>query len=694
MKNRSFKRALAVVSVAATAAALTAFGVAPPSEASEASESTTAPWTVSVTPNTSISDGQLVSINLQTTTDHRIYEANAQICRLGVDYQPSDGDRPAQDFAPGDLNCPAIPISSSADVQTGDANLYVPATEPGGSSFSMYVGSGAVEWPATSNGRTQRLVCDSENPCALVVEVYGAVSPGVARWYPFVQKLEYRVDDPVAGCGGPADGVLSTAAPERVTDVWINWTLDQCRQEGAQAGAASRASFSDEGDAMNGFSSGALDVAYSALGYESAPALGLGSRTEPLTPRASSAVPLALNATVVAVGNGRRGPNDRKIPFTNVRLTVDQVAYMFSGGPTIFNDNELASFVEANPQFAQASVFLPAAIQVGAFAPADASSWFLTSFLKANRPEIWKVPDTNQFGPEKGLTRPASVAFGVANPSFNGAVDMFTGNSTYVKTIRSQNLDAYGGIWYLTDLGTANRLGLAVASIENGNGEFVSPTAESMAAAVPTMAEAADGRLLPNPTATVAKDAVQPYPLTFVDYAIAPTSKLVDKDCKGRTLSQSLLNTWLNYAVTDGQSNLPDGYEPLTDDLKATATEAIAKVGSETPDCFVEGDPLPVTAPTQNGGTGGGGGGGIRNPGITSTAAVSSDVTNTATATINAEVLAAEVPEFTARTAASAAAAFGGMILVFGLLSLMAMATTGRLPSMSTIRSRMGGVGR
>jgi hypothetical protein len=31
---------------------------------------------------------------------------------------------------------------------------------------------------------------------------------------------------------------------------------------------------------------------------------------------------------------------------------------------------------------------------------------------------------------------------------------------------------------------------------------------------------------------------------------------------------------------------------------------------------------------------------------------------------------------------------------VFGLLSLMAMATTGRLPSMSTIRSRMGGVGR
>jgi len=693
MKNRSFKRALAVVSVAATAAALTAFGAVAPSEASE---STTAPWTVSVTPNTSLSDGQLVAINLQTTTDHRIYEANAQICKLGVDYQPSDGDRPAQDFAAGDLNCPAIPISSSSDLQTGDANLYNSATDPGGSTFSMYVGSGVVEWPATSNGRRQSLTCDSENPCALVVEVYGTVAPGVVRWYPYVQKLEYRVDDPVAGCGGPADGVLNSAAPERVTDVWINWTLDQCHQDGAQPGAASRASFSDEGDAMNGFSGGTLDMAYSALGYESGPDLGRGSRTEPLTPRASTAVPLALNATVVAVGNGRRGPNDRKIPFTDVRLTVDQVAYMFSGGPTIFNDNELAAFVEANPQFAEASVFLPAAIQVGAFAPADASSWFLTSFLKANRPEIWIVPDTNQFGAEKGLTRSASVAFGVANPSFNGAVDMFTGNSTYVKTLRSQNLDAYGGIWYLTDLATANRLGLAVASIENGNGDYVAPTAESMSAAVPTMTRTSDGRLMPDPTATVDKDAVQPYPLTFVEYAIAPTSKLVDSKCKGRTLSQSLLNTWLNYAVTDGQSKLPDGYVPLTDDLKATATDAIAKVGSEEPDCFVEGDPLPVPAPAGGSGSGGGGGGGggTRNPGITPTVVAGSDTTNTATGSINAEVASAEVPEFTSRSAASAAAAFGGIIFVFGLLSLMAMATTGRLPSMSTIRSRMGGVGR
>lgn len=680
---------LMVVGVVAAAATLTTLGAS--GTPVRAQDTGMAPWTVSVSPASNLTDGQLISINLQTTTEHRIYEANAQICRLGVDYATSDGDRPAADFNAGDLNCPAIPISSSADVQTGDANLYSSATEPGGSTFSMYIGSGVAEWPARSNGSTQRLACDADHPCALVVEVYGSVAPGEARWIPFVQTLTYRVDDPVAGCGGPAAGVLNAAGPERVTDLWVNWTLDQCHLPDAQTGAASRTSFSDEGDAMNGFSSGSLDLAYSAVGYDPGPKLGLGTRTEALTPRASTAVPIALNATVVAVGNGRRGPNDRKIPFTDVKLTMDQVTHMFSGGPSDFTDYSYDSFLDLNPQFAEASVFLPAAIQVGAFAPADASSWFLTSFLKANRPALWKVPDTNKYGPERGLTRDPSIAFGVAAPSFNGSVDMFTGNSVLVKTIRSQNLDAYGGIWVLTDLVTAKHLGLAVASIENANGEFVAPTAESMAAAVPTMTSTSDGRLLPDPTATVDKDAVQPYPLTFVDYAIAPTSKLVDKNCKGRTASQALLNTWLGYATGDGQTKLPDGNVPLTDELRATAATAIAAVGSETPACYVEGDPITPPPAVGSAPTAGGGSSGVR-PSVQAVAAAGDAIDTTGSAATDDVI--AEVPEFLGRTVSSNVAAFGGMVLVFGLLTIMAMATTGRLPSIDSLRRRFGGTGR
>ncbi len=675
---------LMAVSTVAMATVLTAFGASV--SAVRAADTSVAPWTVSVTPNTALTDGQLVTINLQTTTDHRIYEANAQICRLGVAYAPSDGDRPAKDFNAGDLNCPAIPISSSADVQTGDANLYDAAVEPGGSSFSMYVGSGVAEWPASSNGQPQKLTCDAENPCALVVEVYGSVAPGQARWIPFVQTLSYRTDDPVAGCGGPATGVLNSAGPERITDLWIDLTLDQCKRPDAQSGAASRASLSDEADAMNGFSSGTLDLAYSAVGYESGPALGLGNRAEPLTARPSVAVPVALNATVVAVGNGRRGPNGRKIPFADVRLTVDQVTHMFRGGPIDFNDYERASFAALNPQFDEADVFLPTTIQVGAFAPADASSWFLTSFLAAQRPELWKVPDTGAFGAERGLTRGRSIALGVAQPSFNNAVNMFTGDSVLVKTLRTQNTDAFGGIWVLTDLATAERLGLSVASIENDNGEFVAPTAESMNAALATMTPTSDGRLMPNPTARVDKDAVQPYPLTFVDYAIAPTAKLVDKDCTGRPASQALLSTWLGYAVSDGQQHLPQGMLPLTEELRSSAQSAIASVGSITPDCYKEPSEVPAPPPPARGGGGTGGGAVRATAGVT--AAEATDAATTATV---ADEPAPEVPEFTLRRAASTVAGVGGLAIVFGLLTLMALATTGKLPTLAAMRARFGG---
>jgi hypothetical protein len=685
MKHRSLKRALAVVSVAATAATLTAFGAIEPTAATGSEE---APWTVSATPNSALTDGQLVTITVTTTTTNRVYEANAQICRLGVDYASSDGDRPAKDFAAGDLNCPAIPISSSADVQTGDANLYTSATEPGGSSFSMYVGSGVAEWPASSTGQAQRLTCDSENPCALVVEVYGSVAPGVVRWIPYVQELTYRVDDPVAGCGGPAEGVLNAAGPERITDIWIGLTLDQCRRPDAQKGAASRTSFSDEADAMDGFSSGALDLAYSAVGYDPDAALGRGTRSEPLSIRDSVAVPVALNATVVAVGNGRRGPNDRKVPFTDVRLTMDQVAHMFSGGPGDFEQYERAAFRALNPQFDEASIFLPATIQVGAFAPADASSWFLSSFLDANRPALWKVPDTNTFGPERGLDRGSIMGFGVAKPSFNNAVDMFTGNSVLVRTLRTQNTDAYGGIWALTDLETATRLGLSVASIENANGEFISPTAESMSAAVATMKASSDGRLMPDPTATVERDAVQPYPLTFIDYAIAPTAKLVDATCTGRPMSQALLSTWLTYAVTDGQDHLPVGNLPLTDELRTAASAAIAEVGTVTPDCFKE----PTDTPTGASPAPGGGAVGNRVGNRTAGAGTIGDPVGVAAADAPAaDDPAPEVPEFTMRRTASTVAGVGGLVIVFGLLTMMALATTGRRPTLAALRTRFGG---
>ena len=245
----------------------------------------------------------------------------------------------------------------------------------------------------------------------------------------------------------------------------------------------------------------------------------------------------------------------------------------------------------------------------------------------------------------------------------------------------------------MTDYATALLLGMTPVQIENANGVFVGPTAESMAAAVPTMKKTDDGRLMPDFSSVPNIDGVQPYPLTYVEYAVAPTQKLVDSKCVERAKSQGLMSTWLNYVAGDGQSKLPAGYLPLTDDLKTTAATAIAKVGSEAPTCAA----ASTTAPSGSGATGG-------DPvTVSSPAVIRRGAPASATqpvgavaagAAANTQVLAdaelasalADMGSFNDGSATSGLLAIGGLVAVFGLLVVSAMATSGKL----NLRRRSG----
>jgi hypothetical protein len=670
----------------ATAVALTTFGV---STSTPVEAAVGVPWTVTVTPTTNIADGTLLAMTLQTSAEHPIYQARAQVCRSGVNYASSTSVRPNEDYTIGGPNCPPIPISTSADVSTVDATTYTTASLPGGQTFSMYVGTGVVEWLSDLDGSNQSLTCDFQNPCSLVIQVRGVDSDGISRWVPFVQELRYSTDDPLAGCGGVAPDVLATGGSERIAGTWVNLTLAQCAAAPDQGGAASTASLANENDGMNGFSSGALDLVYSAAGYEEELGFGVGSSGEPLEKRPSVAVPINLNAAVVAVGNGRSGPNFRKVPFRNVRMTLDQVTHLFSGGPFEFGPH-LEEFFVLNPEFRATGLYVNTSpIKVGASAVSDAQTYFFTNFLKSNRESIWRVPDSNSFNAERNLPRDVTTSFPVASPSFGGVLDLYTGSSSVKRAVRLLSTDAYGGVWVMTDLATANSLGLSVVSIENSNGVFVAPTQESMAAAVSTMTSTEDGRLMPDPLATVAADATQPYPLTYVEYAIAPTEKLIDDECKARTGSQDLMSTWLNFAVGDGQEALPTGYGTLTEELRTAASAAIAKVGSEYPDCLE-----PPPAPTDPGSLTPSGAAprGIGSSGRQPSTTIPVTVAGGGSATTADEVAAPEMPEFSAPPAASTAAALGGLLVVLALLSTLVLSATGRLPSVQSIRARFGAV--
>jgi hypothetical protein len=106
----------------------------------------------------------------------------------------------------------------------------------------------------------------------------------------------------------------------------------------------------------------------------------------------------------------------------------------------------------------------------------------------------------------------------------------------------------------------------------------------AMQAAVANMASQPDGILLPNPQGGVV-NGVEPYPLTYVEYAVAPAQPLVNSDCSANSDAQTALNQWLSFLVGGGQNALPAGMAPLPGSLVAQAQADIAKVGKTASTC-------------------------------------------------------------------------------------------------------------
>lgn len=132
----------------------------------------------------------------------------------------------------------------------------------------------------------------------------------------------------------------------------------------------------------------------------------------------------------------------------------------------------------------------------------------------------------------------------------------------------------------IVDTGDAFAFRFPQAQVLNAAGDYVAPTADSMTAAL--------GDMKPNGTsgtvATVAMDYsstdAAAYPLTMVQYALVQTSGM-DKTQADK------IGRLLDYAAGAGQTsgdavgNLPGGYVPLSDTLKAQTTKAATEVRAQ-----------------------------------------------------------------------------------------------------------------
>ncbi len=565
-------------------------------------------WQVTPTsPNTGLLDGQRVTINVKSRTDVSVGLIEVRQCRAGVTYATD------ADMNPTNGNCPAGPISSSQLEpvlrRTGSDGLTKLARTNDGATFTYRVGAGVTAWDTPAGSKT--IACGPSDACLLVVKLL--IGSATRFW---TQPLTFLDADPLASCGGVENGVVATAGSDEMSDAWAAWTRDFCAANGTAA--PTRAAFPGEGEGLVGVGglagftttdpdddSYAYDLVYTGSGYNDAAKL-LGN-LDASKRRAAVAIPVAINAAVLAVGGGYLPLVDGqaigdKTPYPELQVKTAEAAAMLSGGITRLGSANFpyaAGVLSRNPILGPSLYYLNAGIQAPSLALT--STWSMTSYLHALAPNDFVAPREN---PQ--VQRPATARLGTANPGYAPDVNPFTGRPTLYKTTEAAALSAEPGpVWVFTDLATAKAVGLTPVALENADHQFVGPSSESLTAAVARMQPDSFGLLAGDPSLVKGSAATTPYPLTYVVYALVPAEPLVQvSDCTLRASSQSLLGDWLDYVTGPGQAHLPAGLQPLTPALREQATTRLAQVGASTVTGPCAGKVQTPTQPTGN--TGGG----------------------------------------------------------------------------------------
>lgn len=617
-----------MVMAAASAVGLTAAPV---------SASTTPPaanFSLSVTPTQNVTDGQQVTLTVTRTSAGTA--AGVEITWVAFAWCTATFTRPKTTPKPtlssttsqfpshwGVTGCTTVthPLNSDLLPQT---HIAPPANSTG--DYPSVTGHTIAETSQgtqlyTSKITTQKtttkakpiLVCDRTHPCKFVVAVFSYHKGTLASEAPeFLSvPVTFSTSPPLAGCSGAAPGSVNSESPSTLGSAITAWTVGACKAGLGGGGILTDTVSSGQSDAsaLGGFANGTVDLAYSAVGYNANPAF------TPSVDRPYVAIPVAIDAVVLGhvqtynEGSGGKTKLGVLGDFPQpLRITDSQLAQLLGGGPSTTANKWKSTLgralVAENPELVDGGGFYYGPTRsitqgvtnqnlgIVATSLVDGSTYFTTSFLHTLAPHAL----TSYRG---GAALGVSADFGRATPPFN--VDSATTTSLIAKALTPNNgqpfalIDATSAasIWG----GLADLAIQAPSSIGSGNPVYVAPTQASMDAATTEMIPQADGTSLPNSDGTPV-NGVEPYPLTFVEYAIAPSQPLLEPTCAPRTSSQQDLKQWLDYITGSGQSELPAGMEPLTPALESQAQEAIAEVGTAkvTGTCASKAGPSSSTA--------------------------------------------------------------------------------------------------
>jgi hypothetical protein len=482
----------------------------------------------------------------------------------------TDSDHPLN----ADLTSPSAispPVNSQGDYPTVTGTILA------------QVGSTSLEFGGTS------LECDSDHPCQLGVAVWTGSRLAPGPIYLLSVPVTFLPPLLSTSCGGTAPGEFTSTSPDRLGQLVTDWTLGACDAGigGGKVLASNTSASQTDDSSLCQFASGAADLAYSAVGYNATSATDYGASpgfdpsacSTPAPDRPYVAVPVAVNAVVFDHTQTQTAisVNNQLIfsPYPQLDLTVDQAAQLL-GADYQWNSSLGQALVRENPNLAGDEFHASQTITstgglsgLAATSGTDATTLFATGFLHALAPALLSTASTKELG--------VASNFGTTTPPYN--VFTYTGSPQLIKDMAVANGRPFGLMD--ADSAAATWGGLAdfamqtPDTVNTPSPTFVAPTAASMDAAVSQMTTQPDGTLLPNPNTT----GSMAYPLTFVEYAMAPAQPLLNADCSPNTQSQQDLTDWLDYITGPGQSAMPAGLAPLTSALKTQAQAAIAQVG-------------------------------------------------------------------------------------------------------------------
>jgi hypothetical protein len=465
--------------------------------------------------------------------------------------------------------------------------------------------------------------CLPSQPCtfALAIWTENVLTPGQIGVY-FVGVPATFVDSSAGlACTSPAAGQINSESPDRLGETITQLGIDACRSgyANSQGLTFNLGSGTSDDEAMCAFAAGSVDLAYSAVGYgpQGSPFMPANCAGGAAPQRSYVAVPIALNAVVLAHTANSVQPTPYPsfgtavTHYPQLKITVAQLAQLVSNGGfvDVSGSGQATSdsgtwggqlgkgLLALNPSLSsgyQASCSVCFVIGAGpgrgvaATSGTDATTYLATRFLDAVAPtQLASAPNPQAAFPSEPLGTISN--FGAPPPAYD--VQTYTGRSILVHYTTPLSGSAW---WALTDAatGAASWGGLDDFALQTSdslsaapaNATYVAPTAASMQAAAANMTTQPDGTLLPDPQGGQV-NGVEPYPLTYVEYAIAPAQPLLNTDCTADTPAQTALNEWLTFLVGNGQRDLPAGMAPLPSSLTAQAQAAIAKVGTGTPAC-------------------------------------------------------------------------------------------------------------